>query len=65
MRNPRLAGRYAKSLLTLSIDQNSLENVYPIGLGPRILRAETAIISAISIWQSYLGDFNELPDFRG
>ncbi len=28
MRNPRLAGRYAKSLLTLSIDQNSLENVY-------------------------------------
>ncbi len=28
MRNPRLAGRYAKSLLGLAIERNSLEEVY-------------------------------------
>ena len=28
MRNPRLAGRYAKSILGLSIEKNSLEEVY-------------------------------------
>ena len=28
MRNPRLAARYAKSLLDLSIEKNKLEQVY-------------------------------------
>src|SRR6476660_6196728 len=28
MNNPRLAGRYAKSLLDLSVEQNNLEAVY-------------------------------------
>lgn len=31
--------------------------VRPIGLGPRILRAETAAIAALSLWQAALGDW--------
>lgn len=42
----------------------SLSGVTGIGLGPRILRADTAIITALAIVQNYLGDFGELPDFR-
>jgi len=42
----------------------SLKNSYGVGLGFRILRADTAIITALSLTQSYLGDFFELPDFR-
>jgi 16S rRNA (uracil1498-N3)-methyltransferase len=30
--------------------------VHPVGLGPRILRAETAAIAALTIWQSVAGD---------
>ncbi|MDX1949117.1 MAG: 16S rRNA (uracil(1498)-N(3))-methyltransferase [Rickettsiales bacterium] len=41
-----------------------LKNSFGIGLGARILKAETAIISAISIWQLKCGDFNQKPDFR-
>lgn len=44
---------------------HSMKNVHPIGLGPRILRAETAIITALALVQNYLGDFARLPDFRG
>lgn len=33
------------------------ENVHPVSLGPRILRAETAAVSAITLWQSVLGDW--------
>jgi len=29
---------------------------YPVGLGPRILRAETAAIAALALWQAVLGD---------
>lgn len=36
----------------------SLKNIYPISLGPRILRADTAIISAITLVQEFLGDYN-------
>lgn len=36
MNNPRLAGRYAKSLLDLSVEQNALETVYA---DMRLLRA--------------------------
>jgi len=32
-------------------------NVVPITLGPRILRADTAAIAAISLWQSFAGDW--------
>lgn len=42
----------------------SLRNVFGVGLGARILKAETAAFTAIAVWQSILGDFNELPDFR-
>ena len=34
-----------------------LQNSSNVSLGPRILRAETAVISAISIWQSMRGDW--------
>ena len=33
------------------------ENVHQVSLGPRILRAETAAVSAITLWQSVLGDW--------
>jgi len=35
-----------------------LDYVVPVTLGPRILRAETAIVSALTIWQSILGDWH-------
>jgi len=35
----------------------SLAFVVPVTLGPRILRAETAIVAALSIWQAVLGDW--------
>jgi 16S rRNA (uracil1498-N3)-methyltransferase len=31
--------------------------VTPVGLGPRVLRADTAAISALTLWQSALGDW--------
>lgn len=31
--------------------------VVPISLGPRILRAETAAIAALTLWQAHLGDW--------
>ncbi|MBN8551586.1 MAG: 16S rRNA (uracil(1498)-N(3))-methyltransferase [Caulobacterales bacterium] len=34
-----------------------LDFVTPVGLGPRILRADTAAISAMSLWQAKLGDW--------
>ena len=34
-----------------------LEHVTPVTLGPRILRADTAAISALTLWQSVLGDW--------
>lgn len=33
------------------------DTVHAVGLGPRILRAETAALSALTIWQSILGDW--------
>ena len=35
----------------------SLDFVHAVGLGPRILRAETAVISALTLWQSVCGDW--------
>lgn len=33
--------------------------VTPISLGPRILRADTAAVAALALWQSSSGDWNE------
>lgn len=35
--------------------------VTPVGLGPRILRAETAALSALAVFQAILGDGKERP----
>ncbi len=35
----------------------NLPFVTPVGLGPRILRAETAAIAALACWQSLIGDW--------
>ena len=32
---------------------------FSISLGPRILRADTAAISALTLWQSHFGDWKE------
>lgn len=37
---------------------NSKPFVKNISLGPRILRAETAAVAALSVWQSVVGDWN-------
>ena len=43
--------------------------VAPISLGPRILRADTAAVAALTLWQANLGDWRETgqsgPDPRG
>ncbi|WP_424934214.1 16S rRNA (uracil(1498)-N(3))-methyltransferase [Amaricoccus macauensis] len=35
----------------------SLPFVQPVTLGPRVLRADTAAVSAITLWQAFLGDW--------
>jgi 16S rRNA (uracil1498-N3)-methyltransferase len=42
---------------------NQLSNLNKISLGPRILRADTAIISATTLVQEFLGDFDLKPNF--
>jgi 16S rRNA (uracil1498-N3)-methyltransferase len=37
----------------------SLEQAVPATLGPRILRADTAAISALTLWQSVCGDWRK------
>lgn len=39
-----------------------LPQVWPIGLGPRILRADTAAVAAISLWQQACGDWQRAVD---
>ena len=39
--------------------------VVPVGLGPRILRAETAALAAIAVWQSVAGDWGSRPRQEG
>src|SRR5690606_30480502 len=36
---------------------DAAEFVTPIALGPRILRAETAALAAVTLWQSRFGDW--------
>ncbi|MEQ8603025.1 MAG: 16S rRNA (uracil(1498)-N(3))-methyltransferase [Marivibrio sp.] len=38
--------------------------VTPVGLGPRVLRAETAALAAIAVWQSAAGDWGSRPPGR-
>ncbi|HEY7688181.1 MAG TPA: 16S rRNA (uracil(1498)-N(3))-methyltransferase [Dongiaceae bacterium] len=43
---------------------NKSPTCIPVGLGPRILRAETAALAAIACWQAILGDKNQRPPLR-
>ena len=36
----------------------SLKNTIPVSLGPRVLRAETAVVAALTLWQAKLGDWD-------
>jgi 16S rRNA (uracil1498-N3)-methyltransferase len=38
--------------------------VIPVGLGPRLLRADTAAVAALSVWQALLGDVTGRPAWR-
>lgn len=38
--------------------------VVPVGLGPRILRADTAAFAALALWQAAAGDWVARPAFR-
>ena len=40
---------------------HELAYVLPVTLGPRILRAETAVVSALTLWQSQVGDWQKAP----
>ncbi|MEO0753948.1 MAG: 16S rRNA (uracil(1498)-N(3))-methyltransferase [Pseudomonadota bacterium] len=41
----------------------ALPHVEPVTLGPRILRAETAVVAALALWQAIRGDWTgTLPD---
>jgi len=35
----------------------AMKNVHPVTLGPRILRADTAVVALLSVWQSINGDW--------
>jgi 16S rRNA (uracil1498-N3)-methyltransferase len=34
-----------------------MDGVYSVSLGPRILRADTAAVAALALWQDALGDW--------
>ncbi len=38
----------------------SQNNIIPVSLGPRILRAETAVVAALSLWQAKHGDWDNV-----
>jgi len=37
----------------------ALPQAVPVSLGPRILRAETAAISAVTLWMGAVGDWRD------
>lgn len=42
----------------LEVDMiRDLPNAVPVSLGPRIMRADTAIVAAMAVWQAILGDW--------
>lgn len=45
-------------------DLHKLPFVSAVGLGPRILRAETAALAALACWQAVLGDGRDAAPFR-
>jgi 16S rRNA (uracil1498-N3)-methyltransferase len=45
-------------------DLGKLPFVTPVGLGPRILRADTAALAALACWQAILGDGREPTPLR-
>ncbi len=40
-------------------------NIVAVSLGPRVLRADTAALAALTIWQTLHGDFDGTPHFEG
>ena len=40
------------------------DGLYPVGLGPRILRAETAAVAALTLFQAIRGDWDARPAVR-
>jgi 16S rRNA (uracil1498-N3)-methyltransferase len=36
---------------------HGLDDAHPVRLGPRILRADTATVAALTLWQHKLGDW--------
>lgn len=36
---------------------NAMENATSVALGPRILRADTAVVAAMTVWQMHVGDW--------
>ena len=42
----------------------ALPFIRPVGLGPRVLRAETAVVAALAVWQSIAGDGRDRPPER-
>lgn len=36
---------------------HGMDNAHPVSLGPRILRADTAAVAALTLWQDRLGDW--------
>jgi len=51
-------GGFARSELDVL---GNLAFVTLVGLGPRILRADTAALSALACWQAFLGDWHRSP----
>jgi len=54
-------GGFARSELDALVN---LPFVMPVGLGPRILRADTAALAALACWQAILGDGQQRPPHR-
>ena len=54
-------GGFAKSELD---GLRELPFVHAVGLGPRILRADTAALAALTCWQAVAGDWRERPPGR-
>jgi 16S rRNA (uracil1498-N3)-methyltransferase len=54
-------GGFARSELDALV---KLPFVMPVGLGPRILRADTAALAALACWQAILGDGQQRPPHR-
>ena len=40
----------------------SLRQARAVSLGPRVLRAETAALAAVSLWMAAAGDWNSQPE---